>query len=287
MKTKHGILEAKMRSVLAGFAVLLAAAMFTLAACGDGAGGGDNGGGNPLEIPANMLGEWEMVPYGKATIDISNNADNIGIINWNYNVTYGYTHWGDSRVLEINGAKYSVVGGSYSVKDGVVTGGDRAAFDAVIDDGFLKISNSTPLPVNGKIWCGPDSGTYYQGTNVPADPVLTGVIVAGSESDANNWTQASSFSLGSKIYFAIECSDPNNDITICNVELYKGTAFAGAADAIVKDISSPFKGYLGYLDIANSLFLTADTGFTLHVTLGDSLRGDSAEAISNTFALTN
>jgi hypothetical protein len=33
MKTKHGILKAKMRSVLAGFAVLLMAAIFTLTGC--------------------------------------------------------------------------------------------------------------------------------------------------------------------------------------------------------------------------------------------------------------
>lgn len=35
MKIKHGILKAKMRSVLAGFAVLLLAATFTLTSCGD------------------------------------------------------------------------------------------------------------------------------------------------------------------------------------------------------------------------------------------------------------
>jgi hypothetical protein len=43
MKTKHGILKAKTRSVLAGFAVFLIAAAVTLTSCGDGAGNGGDG----------------------------------------------------------------------------------------------------------------------------------------------------------------------------------------------------------------------------------------------------
>jgi hypothetical protein len=46
MKIKHGILEAKTRGVLAGFAVLFLVAIVTLTGCGDGAGNGDSGGGS-------------------------------------------------------------------------------------------------------------------------------------------------------------------------------------------------------------------------------------------------
>jgi hypothetical protein len=53
MKTKHGILEATTRSVLAGLAVLLVAAMFTLAGCDDGGGGGNT------DIPLNFDGTWQ------------------------------------------------------------------------------------------------------------------------------------------------------------------------------------------------------------------------------------
>jgi hypothetical protein len=295
MKTKHGILEVKTYSLLAGFAIFLLATMFTLASCGgadSGISGGDDSG--PLEIPANMLGEWKASNRiaSNASIKFSNNDDNIGIINWNYNVVPGYTHWGDSRVMRISGGRYSVVGGSYSVTNGVVTGGNRAVFDAMVDHGFLLITNSTPTPSNGVIWCGPDPVAYYQEPNRPAEPVLTGVIVANSESDANSWTQASSFTLGSKIYFAIECSDFNDDITSYGIDIYKGTSSI-YIDRIYKDIGSPFKGYLGYIDTSVIPYggpYEAGTDYTIKIKLYDFLYTgffSSDEVASNTFALTN
>jgi hypothetical protein len=55
MKTKHGILKAKTRSVLAGFAVLLMAAIFSLSSCGDGAGDNSDGGGGTVTIKISGL----------------------------------------------------------------------------------------------------------------------------------------------------------------------------------------------------------------------------------------
>jgi hypothetical protein len=77
MKTNHGIFETKKRSVLAGFAVILMAEVFTLAACGDAGGGitdgnGGGGGGNTNDditltwtaIPAGTGADQSGFPYG-------------------------------------------------------------------------------------------------------------------------------------------------------------------------------------------------------------------------------
>jgi hypothetical protein len=53
MITKHGLYQAKTRGILAGFAVLLLAAIFSLTGCSD-----DDDGGGGGSVPAEFVGTW-------------------------------------------------------------------------------------------------------------------------------------------------------------------------------------------------------------------------------------